>query len=103
MDAHRGEFESGSVTDDHAGAIRRVGEALAGRYTEIGQTITARIVDEIPAYRDVAPEVINDLRAGATATAELLARTFAEGSAVRREGPGFPRDLAARRVYQGVS
>jgi PucR-like helix-turn-helix protein/diguanylate cyclase with GGDEF domain len=103
MDAHRGEFESGGVTDDHAGAIRRVGEALAGRYTEIGQAITARIVDEIPAYRGVAPEVINDLRAGATATAELLARTFAEGSAVRREDLGFLRDLAARRVYQGVS
>jgi hypothetical protein len=103
MDAHRGGFESGSVTDDHAGAIRRVGEALAGRYAEIGQAITARIVDEIPAYRGVAPEVINDLRAGATATAELLARTFAEGSAVRREDLGFLRDLAARRVYQGVS
>jgi hypothetical protein len=83
--------------------MRRVGEALAGRYTEIGQTIAARIIEEIPGYRDAAPEVINDLRAGATATVELLARTFAEGSTVRREDLGFLRELAARRVHQGVS
>jgi hypothetical protein len=33
----------------------------------------------------------------------LLARTFVEGSTVRREDVGFVRDLAARRVHQGVS
>jgi hypothetical protein len=82
--------------------MRRVGEALAGRYTEIGQMIAARIVDEIPGYADAAPELIDDLRAGATATVELLARTFAEGSTIRREDLGFLRDLAARRVHQGV-
>ena len=80
-----------------------MGEALAGRYTEIGQAIAARIVDEIPGYRDAAPELINDLRAGATATAEVLARTFAEGSTVRREDVGFVRELATRRVHQGIS
>jgi PucR C-terminal helix-turn-helix domain/GGDEF-like domain len=95
--------ESVPVTADHAGAVRRVGEALAGRYTEIGQATAARIVDEIPGYRDAAPELINDLRAGATATVELLARTFAEGATVRREDVGFVRELAARRVHQGVS
>ena len=83
--------------------MRRVGEALATRYTEIGQTVAARILDEIPDYRDLAPNVIADLRAGATATVELLARTFAEGSSVRREDLGFLRELAARRVHQGVS
>lgn len=83
--------------------MRRVGEALVGRYTEIGQAIVARSVDEIPGYRDVAPELINDFRASATATAELLARTFAEGATVRREDVGFVRELAARRVHQGVS
>src|SRR2546423_3149439 len=88
---------------DHGRAMRRVGEALARRYTEVGQAIAARILDEIPAYRDVAPELINDLRAGATATADVLARTLAEGSTVRREDLGFLRDLAARRVHQGVS
>ena len=80
-----------------------MGEALAQRYAEVGQAIAARIVDEIPGYRDVSPDVIDDLRGGATATAELLARTFVEGSTVRREDVGFVRDLAARRVHQGVS
>ncbi len=84
-------------------AMRRVGEALASRYGEIGQAIAARAFDEIPSYRDAAPELISDLRAGATATVELLARTFAEGSSVRREDLGFLRELAARRVHQGIS
>lgn len=83
--------------------MRRVGEALAARYTEIGQTVAARIVDEIPAYRGLAPDVIADLRAGATATVELLARTLAEGSTPRRDDLEFLRELAARRVHQGVS
>jgi hypothetical protein len=83
--------------------MRRVGEALAGRYAEIGQAIAARAFDEIPGYRDATPELINDLIAGATATAELLARTFAEGSTVRREDLAFLRELAARRVHQGIS
>ena len=88
---------------EHTEAIRAVGHALAGRYAEVGQAVAARIVDEIPGYRGVAPDVINDLRAGASATVELLTRTFAEGSAIRREDLGFMRELAARRVHQGVS
>jgi PucR C-terminal helix-turn-helix domain/GGDEF-like domain len=95
--------EQAPVSPGHDRAMRRVGEGLAGRYTEIGQAIAARIIDEIPGYRDLAPDVIADLRAGATATVELLARTFAEGSTVRREDLGFLRELAARRVHQGVS
>jgi hypothetical protein len=103
MDTASEGSESARVTGGHARAIRRVGEALAGRYAEIGRVIAARIVDEIPGYRDAAPELINDLRAGATATVEVLARTLADGSTVRREDLGFLRDLAARRVHQGVS
>ena len=95
--------ESARVTGSHERAMRRVGEALAGRYAEIGQVVAARIVDEIPEYRDAAPELLNDLRAGATATVEVLARTHAEGSTVRRENVAFVRELAARRVHQGVS
>src|SRR5439155_4160707 len=72
------------------------------RYAEIGDAVAARIIEEIPAYRDAAPDVISDLRAGAPPTIELLARTFAEGSTVRREDLGFLRELAARRVHQGV-
>jgi hypothetical protein len=65
--------ESVPATADHGESIGRVGRALAGRYVEIGQEIAARIVDEIPGYRDLPPDVIADLRAGATATVELLA------------------------------
>jgi hypothetical protein len=91
------------VGRDHGRAMRRVGEALAGRYAEIGQAIADRVFEDIPGYRDAAPELINDLRAGATATAEVLARTFAEGSTLRREDLAFLREVAARRVHQGIS
>ena len=87
----------------HADAIREVGEALVARSGDIGRAIAVRIVDEIPGYTGAAPEVVSDLRAGASATVELLARTFAEGSTIRREQLGFLRGLAARRVHQGVS
>jgi hypothetical protein len=103
MEAHPQGSEQVPVRRDHGSAMRRVGEALAGRYVEIGQAVAARIVDEIPHYRGAAPELINDLRAGATATVEVLARRFADGSTVRREDLGFLRELAARRVHQGVS
>jgi hypothetical protein len=89
--------------DERTEAIRGVTEAFAGRYGELGQAIAARVVEEIPGYRGAAPEVINDLRAGAAATVELLTRTVAEGSAVRREELGFLRELAARRVHQGIT
>src|SRR4051812_48938906 len=93
----------GTHPGDHRDATRRVAEALAARYTDIGQAISDRIIDEIPGYRNAAPELINDVRAGATATVGVLARTHADGSTVRREDVVFVRELAARRVHQGVS
>jgi hypothetical protein len=84
-------------------AMRRVATALAARYDEIGDAVAARILEEVPGYGDAAPEVISDLRAGATATVGLLTRTIADGSIVRREDLGFLRELAARRVHQGIS
>src|SRR4051812_6559790 len=90
-------------TNDQTDAIRGVAQAFVDRYGELGQVIAARIVDEIPRYRGAAPDVINDLRAGASATVELLTRTIAEGATIRREELGFLRELAARRVHQGVS
>jgi len=95
--------EPAPIRRDHDRAMRRVGEALADRYPEIGQAMAARILQEIPEYQDAAPELMNDLRAGATATAEVLARTCAEGSRIRHEDLAFLRALAARRVHQGVS
>src|ERR1700688_1135135 len=103
MGAHPQGTEPAPMRRDHDRAMRRVGEALAGRYSEIGQAMAARILEEIPEYQDAAPELISDLRAGATATAEVLARTSAEGSRIRREDLAFLRALAARRVHQGVS
>jgi hypothetical protein len=90
-------------TGDHGRAMRGVGEALAGRYAEIGDAIADRVFDEIPGYGSAAPELVADLRAGATATAEVLARTFAEGSTIRREDVGFVREVAPKRVHQGIS
>jgi hypothetical protein len=83
--------------------MRRVGEALADRYAEIGEAIADRVFQGIPGYGSAAPELIADLRAGATATAEVLARTFAEGSTIRREDVAFVRDVASRRVHQGIT
>ncbi len=88
---------------DHGRALRRVGEALAGRYAEIGDAIADRAFEEIPGYGSAAPELIADLRAGATATVEVLARAFAEGSTLRREALAFLREVAPRRVHQGIS
>jgi hypothetical protein len=89
--------------DRNRAAMRRVATSLAARYDEIGDAVAARILEEVPGYGDAAPEVISDLRAGATATVGLLTRTIAEGSIVRREDLGFLRELAARRVHQGIS
>jgi hypothetical protein len=83
--------------------MRRVGVALADRYAEIGEAIADRVFQEIPGYASAAPELIADLRAGATATAEVLARTFSEGSTIRREDVAFVREVAPRRVHQGIS
>jgi hypothetical protein len=103
MQAHPQGSDTVAVRRDHGRAMRRVGEALAGRYAEIGEAIAERVFDEIPGYGSAAPELIADLRAGATATAEVLARAFAEGSTLRREDVAFLREVAARRVHQGVS
>ena len=37
--------------------MRRVGEALAARYTEIGQTVAARIIHEIPTTETSRPRL----------------------------------------------
>jgi PucR C-terminal helix-turn-helix domain/GGDEF-like domain len=88
---------------DHGRAIRRVGEALAVRYAEIGDAIADRVFEEIPGYGHAAPELAADLRAGATATVKVLTRAFAEGSTLHREDLAFLREVAPRRVHQGIS
>ena len=84
-------------------AIRRVGEALLARQAEIGRAMASRIVEEIPDYRRASPALLEDVLAGASATGALLARAFADGVELRREDVESVRELARRRVHQGVS
>jgi PucR C-terminal helix-turn-helix domain/GGDEF-like domain len=85
-----------------AGALRRIGTALLARQREIGRAITARVVDELPEYREASERVHADLLAGATEVAGLLAGSLAGGRGLRREDAAGVRALAARRVHQGV-
>jgi hypothetical protein len=62
-----------------------------------------RIVEEIPRYRRGSPDLLRDVLAGATATGQLLARAFAEGTGLRREDVEVVREVARRRVHQDVS
>ncbi|MDA0162125.1 helix-turn-helix domain-containing protein [Solirubrobacter ginsenosidimutans] len=78
-----------------------IADALAARQAEIGRAIARRVVDEIPEYARAPEDVLEDLLAGATATVGLLARAF-EGN-LNRADLAVIRDLAARRVHQGVS
>jgi hypothetical protein len=85
-----------------AEALRRIGTALLSRQREIGRAIAARVVDELSEYRDASEQVQADLLAGATEVAGLLAGSLAGGRALRREDAAGVRELAARRVHQGV-
>ena len=83
-------------------AIRRVGTALMARQREIGGAITARIIAELPDYGAATSDLQEDLLFGATEVAGLLAGSFAAGRTLRREDATGVRELAARRVHQGV-
>src|SRR6476620_9271501 len=87
---------------EHADAIRLVGEALAHRHTALGRSITERIVGDIPEYRSAGATVVDDLQAGAAATAAVLRRTLATGRPLLREDVAFVRQVAARRVHSGI-
>src|SRR4051812_6080099 len=85
-----------------AASIRRIGTALMARQPEIGRTIAARIIAELPDYRVANDELHNDLLLGATEVAGLLAGAFAADRTLRREDATGVRELAARRVHQDV-
>jgi sugar diacid utilization regulator len=99
-------FARTSPTDGEATrlkAVRAVGEALQARKSEVGSAMAKRIIEEIPSYRKGSPELLRDVRAGATATGALLAHAFAQGAELRREDVEVVRDVARQRVGQGVS
>jgi hypothetical protein len=81
--------------------MHTIAAALVDRQDEIGRAIAQRVVAEIPEYARAPEDLLEDLVAGATATVGLLARAFAGDLA--RDDLRLIRDLAARRVHQGVS
>jgi hypothetical protein len=85
------------------GAVRKVGKALLAEQERLGKAMASRIVEEIPRYRRGSPDLLKDVLAGATATGQLLASAFAEGAELRREDVEVVREVARRRVHQGVS
>jgi hypothetical protein len=87
---------------EHLDAIRRVGEALASRNAEVGRSLADRVVADIPEYSRADAELVEDLRAGAAETVAVLTGTFVTGRRLLREDVTFVRELAARRVHQGV-
>lgn len=80
-----------------------MGTALVARQGELGRAITAQIVDELPEYAAASDELRADLLAGATEVAGLLAGSLAGGRQLRRDDAAGVRELAMRRVHQGVS
>jgi DNA-binding PucR family transcriptional regulator len=78
-----------------------IAAALVSRQHEIGRAIAQRVVAEIPEYARAPEDLLEDLVAGATATVGLLARAFAGD--LQRDDLRLIRDLAARRVHQGIS
>jgi sugar diacid utilization regulator len=86
----------------HQDAVRAVGAALVARHAEIAQAMVERIVAEVPIYRRGGRELIDDVLALSTATAEILGNAFAAGRQVGREDVPIVREHAARRVQQGV-
>ncbi len=83
--------------------IRQVAEALVARQGEIGRAIVDRLVAEIPEYGRAPETLTADVLGGAIATVGLLARAFDGGAGPSREDLAVVRELAARRVHQGVS
>ncbi|MCW3046511.1 MAG: hypothetical protein JWO74_795 [Solirubrobacterales bacterium] len=86
----------------HQDAIRSVGAALVARHAEIAQAMVERIVAEVPLYRRADRELLEDVLALSTATAEILGNAFAAAREVGREDVPIVREHAARRVQQGV-
>src|SRR5689334_19334038 len=96
----RGSAVARARRDAHA--LRRIGTALLARQREIGRAITARVIDELPEYRTASEQVRADLLAGATDVAGMLAGSLAGGRTLGRQDAAGVRELAARRVHQGV-
>ncbi|HTX13331.1 MAG TPA: helix-turn-helix domain-containing protein [Solirubrobacteraceae bacterium] len=79
-------------------AIAALKDVLAARLDELSDEATARIVSEIPAYRDIDETLRRDVRAHVFAHLRASLESVASGRDVTREDLLFVRPHAARRA-----
>jgi PucR C-terminal helix-turn-helix domain/GGDEF-like domain len=79
-------------------AIAALRDALAARLDELADEATARIVSEIPAYRNIDEAMRRDVRAHVHAHLRASVESMASGRDVTREDLLFVRPHAARRA-----
>jgi sugar diacid utilization regulator len=79
-------------------AIAALRDALAARLEELADEATARIVAEIPAYRNIDEAMRRDVRAHVLAHLGASLESLASGRDVTREDLLFVRPHAARRA-----
>jgi PucR-like helix-turn-helix protein/diguanylate cyclase with GGDEF domain len=79
-------------------AIAALRDGLAARLDELADEATARIVSEIPAYRNIDDAMRSDVRAHVHAHLRASVESMASGRDVTREDLLFVRPHAARRA-----
>ncbi len=79
-------------------AIAALRDALATRLDELADEATARIVSEIPAYRNIDEAMRRDVRSHVLAHLRASVESMASGRDVTREDLLFVRPHAARRA-----
>ena len=84
--------------DAPATAIAALHDVLLGRLDDLADEATHLILAEIPAYRDAAPALRDDVRAHVLSHLRISLSTFSEPRPVTREELLFVRGHAARRV-----
>ena len=79
-------------------AITALRDALAARLDELSDQATARIVSDIPAYRNIDDQLRRDVRAHVEAHLRASIESLVSGREVTREDLLFVRPHAARRT-----
>src|SRR6201999_1305303 len=86
------------VVDAPATAIAALHDVLLARLDDLADEATHLILAEIPAYRDAAPALRDDVRAHVLSHLRISLSTFSQPRPVTREELLFVRGHAARRV-----
>ena len=79
-------------------AIVALRDALAARLDELSEEATAKIISEIPAYRNIDDQLRRDVRAHVEAHLSASLESLVSGRDVTREDLLFVRPHAARRT-----